>query len=237
MNDPEPNNSGEREKQADAIIKLALRHADLFHAPDGTGFADVRVNEHRETLRIRSKGFRLWMIRLFYEARSTAPNSDAMSNALNVLEANARYDGTERQVSVRVAGVDSKIYVDLGTPDWAAVEIDACGWRIVSSPSVRFRRARGCLPLPRPVHGGCVTALRRFLNLKGDEDFALVVAWVLAAFRNRGPYPVLVLAGEQGSAKSTLARVLKRLVDPNTAPLRKLAVATVTYSSRPTIVM
>ncbi len=35
-----------------------------------------------------------------------------------------------------------------------------------------------------------------------------------------GPYPVLCLHGEQGSAKSTAARVLRELVDPNTAPLR-----------------
>lgn len=47
-------------------------------------------------------------------------------------------------------------------------------------------------------------------------------AWVLAALRNHGPYPVLVLSGEQGSAKSTFSRVLRSLLDPNTAPLRAL---------------
>src|SRR5262249_3117857 len=50
----------------------------------------------------------------------------------------------------------------------------------------------------------------------------LAVAWLLAALRNCGPYPVLVLSGEQGSAKSTAAAMLRALVDPNTAPLRAL---------------
>ena len=54
------------------------------------------------------------------------------------------------------------------------------------------------------------------------KNFTLAVAWLLAALRNEGPYPVLVLTGEQGSAKSTCARMLRALVDPSQAPLRSV---------------
>ena len=67
---------------------------------------------------------------------------------------------------------------------------------------------------------GRSTALRAFLNLASDDDFNLAVAWLLAALRPTGPYPVLVLTGEQGSAKSTCARMLRALVDPHEAALR-----------------
>ena len=50
----------------------------------------------------------------------------------------------------------------------------------------------------------------------------LVTAWLLATFRNHGPYPVLVLMGEHGTAKSTFSEILRGLVDPNTAALRTL---------------
>ena len=40
-----------------------------------------------------------------------------------------------------------------------------------------------------PVPGGSVTALRSFLNVQSEHDFALVVAWTLACLRNRVPYP------------------------------------------------
>jgi hypothetical protein len=50
----------------------------------------------------------------------------------------------------------------------------------------------------------------------------LVVAWILAALRNRGPYPVIALSGEQGSAKSTFSGLVRSVLDPNTAPLRAL---------------
>ena len=48
--------------QADILIELA-ETAELFHAPDGTGFADLVINGHRETWPIRAKGFRRWLAR------------------------------------------------------------------------------------------------------------------------------------------------------------------------------
>ena len=75
------------------------------------------------------------------------------------------------------------------------------------------------LPLPTPESGGSLRELRTFLNVE-DSTWPLVVAWLVAALRPRGPYPVLALFGEQGSAKSTTGRLLRDLVDPNSAPLR-----------------
>ena len=125
-------------------------------------------------------------------------------------------------VHVRVGGLDGRLYLDLCDETWRAVEIDATGWRVIDNPPVRFRRAAGMQPLPVPVPGGSVEALRPFLNVRSDADFVLVVAWALAVLRNRGPYPVIVLSGEQGSAKSTFSAILRALLDPNTAPLRAL---------------
>ena len=207
--------------QADILIDLA-QTAELFHAPDGTGFADLDVNGHRETWPIRSKGFRRWLARCFFEATGGAPSSEALQSALNVIEAKAHFDAPERVVHIRVGGLDGRLYLDLCDATWRAVEIDATGWRVIDNPPVRFRRAAGMKPLPVPVAGGSIEVLRSFLNVKSDHDFVLVVAWALAVLRNRGPYPVIALSGEQGSAKSTFSAILRSLLDPNTAPLRAL---------------
>jgi hypothetical protein len=76
-------------------------------------------------------------------------------------------------------------------------------------------------PLPMPIKNGSVEDLKSFLNV-GGAGFELVAFWLLAALRDRGPYPILVVSGEQGSAKSTFTTILRSLVDPNTAPLRAL---------------
>lgn len=206
---------------ADILIDLA-QTAELFHAPDGTGFADLDINGHRETWPIRAKGFRRWLARCFFEETGGAPSSEALQSALNVIEAKAHFDAPERTVYVRIGGLDGRLYLDLGDQTWRAVEIDAAGWRVIDHPPVRFRRAAGMQALPAPVVGGSVEALRSFLNVRSDAVFVLVIAWALACLRNRGPYPVIVLSGEQGSAKSTFSAILRALLDPNTAPLRAL---------------
>ena len=145
-----------------------------------------------------------------------------MAAALNVIEAKAHYDADERQVHTRVARLDGKLYLDLCDAGWRAVEIGAAGWRIVDTPPVRFRRASGALPLPVPVRGEKIDDLKPFLNVRSDRDFILIVSWALAAFLDHGPYPVLAFAGEQGTSKSTVSKILRALIDPNTAPLRAL---------------
>lgn len=207
--------------QADILIDLAQTVA-LFHTPDSCGFADLDIKGHRETWPIRAKGFRRWLARRFFEETGGAPSSEALQSALNVIEAKAHFDAPERQVHIRVGELDGRLYLDLGDETWRAVEIDAAGWRIIENPPVRFRRASGMKPMPIPVRGGSVATLRSFLNVQVDADFVLVVAWALACLRSRGPYPVIVLSGEQGSAKSTFSAILRALLDPNTAPLRAL---------------
>jgi len=220
--DEENGDAGRRTlTQADILVGLAA-DASLFHAPDGTAFADVEIDGHRETWPVRAKNFRQWLARLFYNATGGALSSEAIQAALNVLEARAHFDAPEQAVHVRVGGLDDKLYLDLGDDGWRAVEIDQSGWRVIGHPPVRFRRATGMRPLPIPVPGGSVEMLRPFLNVQSEDDFVLVVAWALAALRNRAPYPLLVLSGEQGSAKSTFSGILRALLDPNSSPLRAL---------------
>ncbi len=78
------------------------------------------------------------------------------------------------------------------------------------------------LPLPMPQRGGSLEQLTSLLNLPDRGDLVLVTTWLLATLRHGGPYPLLVIAGEQGSAKTVLSKMLRALVDPNTAPVRTL---------------
>jgi hypothetical protein len=148
--------------QADALIELASS-AELSHAPDDVSYADININDHRETCRLGSKRFRRWLAQRFFEKTSGAPASGAMQMALDVIEARAQFCAPEREVFVRVGHCDGRLYVDLGDPTWRAIEIGPEGWRIVDRPPVRFYRACGMKALPEPVTGGSIGVLRSFL--------------------------------------------------------------------------
>ena len=110
-------------------------------------------------------------------------------------------------------------YLDLGDPSWQCVAIRPEGCRVVEHAPVFFRRPRGFRAMPRPQWDGSIDLLKKYTNV-ADGDFPLLAAWMAAALRPAGPYPILILTGEQGSAKSTMARVARRLIDPCSAILK-----------------
>jgi hypothetical protein len=209
-----------RAKQSDLLDALA-ETLELFHAPDGTGYADIEINGHRETWALGSKGFKNWLMRTCYQLMGSVPTPDAVQTAINFFQAKAQIDAPKHSVYVRTGGHSGRIYLDLGDEHWRAVEIDANGWRVIDRPPVRFRRTAGMHPLPVPEKGGSINGLRRVLNVR-DDQFVLVVTWLMAALRDCAPYPLLVISGEQGSAKSGLVKHAKLVIDPGAAPLRAL---------------
>ena len=148
------------------------------------------------------------------------PDHQALQDALRTLDGMAFYAGEKHDVHLRLAEHKGCIYLDLTNDAWEAVEISKKGWRVVPAPPVKFRRAKGMLPLPHPVSGGNLAKLRTFINIESDNDSALFLGALVGDFQPRGPYPITAFYGEQGSAKSTNARVRRAIVDPNKAALR-----------------
>jgi hypothetical protein len=109
------------------------------------------IDGHRETWPIRSERFRAWLRQQYYERTWDAPSPGALNAALNVIEAQAQFDGPERKISVRLAEHDGLIYLDLADEFWRCVEIVA-RWRanlknrLRSIETNRANLAHGRLP-------------------------------------------------------------------------------------------
>jgi hypothetical protein len=215
---------------AERIVKLVKEAGvELFHDDEPIAYVSLEVDGHRETWPLKSTTFKRWVQKLAYDSverimgfapTGWVPSAQEIKDALGTLEAIALFDGETISVYVRLAPFEDAIYLDLCDDDWQSVRISPSGWSVVKKPPVRFRRAPGMKALPAPEHGGSLDELREFLNV-GDDEFRLVAGWLVSAFHPEMPYPVLALHGEQGSAKSTAARVLRELIDPNKADLRR----------------
>lgn len=204
--------------QADTLISLV---SDLeFFRCNGAAYVTIPVGNHVENYPVKSSLFRTWLQNRLYKAKGKAASTNALQDAIGILEARALFDGAEHQVYLRVAGVEGRIHIDLGNADWQCVEIDADGWRILDTAPVHFIRSKDMSALANPSTDGDLSILRKYVNVE-DKDWILVAAWLSFSVTPHGPYPVLVLNGEQGSGKSFACRALKRITDNHETQLRR----------------
>jgi hypothetical protein len=212
----ENENENEKGSQAARLLRLASS-CDYWHDPERRAYATVNLTGGGiANYMVESGDFRDWLSSSFFKSEGRSHSGAALDEAVGALTARARFDGDEHPVHIRVAGHGGAVYIDLGCPAWRAVEVTGRGWRVVDSVPVKFTRRRGMLALPVPVEGGSLADLRGLLNAT-DEGFTMMLSWLIGAFRPSGSYPILSISGEQGSAKSTTCRLLRRLVDPHVA--------------------
>ena len=65
--------------QTQAEFCSGLAGSPICSMSDGTGYADLDINGHRETWPVRSKGFTRWLARAFFDETNGAPNSEALA--------------------------------------------------------------------------------------------------------------------------------------------------------------
>lgn len=212
----------EKSSQADRIVQAATKEGtELWHTPQGESYLTFEINGHREHHGLRSKASKNWLSLQLYRSDNKAPSSQAMQDALNVLEGKAIYEGLEYPVFVRMARYEDSVIIDIGDDTWEAIEITASGWQVITDPPIRFKRPRSLMPLPRPEEGGSWEDLRALLNISDERHWSLLLSWLVQAYWPEGPYAHLILTGEQGSGKTKLTWLLKQLVDPSRAALRR----------------
>ena len=191
--------------------------AAFFRSSEGRFHARVVIDGRQEIIGLRSAVFRDWLVGEYLNAHRKLPSLRSLGRVLQVLEANNRFGAAAPTVHLRVgfnpAEGEGVYYLDLADPEGRAVRICASGWSIALRSNVHFRRPHGMLPLPVPSRDGSIELLRPFVNV-ADSEFQLLIGWMAAALRPAGPYPILVTHGEQGAAKSTLTKVIRQLIDP-----------------------
>lgn len=201
-------------------LQEILKKVRCFHTPGKDTYLIIKRDDHNEIWPVRSTYVEHWLRHIHYKATSSSLKSAYLGEILDQLETLALFEGEKHELYTRIAEHKNKIFIDLCNERWEVVEISKKGWKIIQYPPVKFRRPYGMLSLPHPEKGGSLNKLNRFLNAGEFASKVMLFSWLIGSIRPVGPYCILLLLGEQGSAKSTLSRVLRALIDPYLGSLR-----------------
>jgi hypothetical protein len=202
-----------------ALIQLASEEVEDFFVNElGEFYASIDINGMTKNVNIEKKHFKLWLRRIYYNTFGTPPSENTIKEALSTIIALEDGKYNNRMSSpTRLARLDDTIYIDLGHENNFYVKINKSGWEIVKSTPIKFVRPSTFLSLPTPQRGGNIHDFKRIMTVD-DDQFALIMGYIVGCYNVGTPFPILVLQGGQGSAKSTTAELIKYLVD-NALPL------------------
>nr|MDQ5827483.1 bifunctional DNA primase/polymerase [Chloroflexota bacterium] len=206
-----PEEKEDRRNQADRLIGYALKDVQgLFVDQHGAPHALVGG----EPLPLNSRCYS-WLRRLMWHHEERAVSGEYLKTAAGTLAAHAEFSGEIRELHTRAAWHEDTLYYELRPGRVVGVGSDV--WDFGSNPPVLFRRYPNLKLLPDPRPGGDVKALASYANLKTKRDKRLFIAYAVTAALPHVGRPILNASGAMGSGKTTIGRLLKRLLDP-TAP-------------------
>lgn len=208
--------------KAKNIIDIALEQiSELFVDEYDEPYAALLVNDHLEIIHLRSRRFRSWLANRFFMTTKMIADSQNIKDGINILSAKAVFGGNRKELNLRVTatvnGNDLTWYYDLTNKNWEFIRVTSKGWEIVNNLII-FRRFTNQLPQDYPSREYPHDIFEKFmklLNIKGEENKLLLKCYIISLFIPYISKPVLMLYGEQGSAKSTFEELIKMLADPS----------------------
>lgn len=203
-----------KEVQRNGIEAVADQNGEIFVGiPQAAG--GVIYHQHRST---PSKAFFRLMV---FRGTGKPLKQEPLTELLDNLEANALHTLPPVSIHLRWARDGDQLVLDPGWPNADRILVRRSGWTIGRADHVRFRRPAGFGALPRPGSGKGLRRLTQLLGLEG-RNAILFITFLMNCMRPNGPYMFLMIEGVQGSGKSALSTVIRRIVDPNAVPKGRL---------------
>jgi len=204
------------------LIDMVQAMGELFISTDDEPYITFPNDGHAETWALESRTFRELVSNQYFERFGRAPRAQQLNDALTTLSGSARYarsaHGIE-EVFLRVAKKESDYLLDMTDANWRVIKLSPNGFEILNESPVKFRRPKGAMPLFEPDSSGEKSDLLKLVNVQPD-DVPILVAVMCEMLRPETAYPVIEIAGEQGSGKSTTQKNIRRLIDPKDVALR-----------------
>jgi hypothetical protein len=233
INKNDPENQTAEQKKAAGIVQSwlnfakdfdAFRDAEdafyIFHERDAVSLKFTRCND---------------ILRAVARADYVKLNKDSLEQIQSILRCNALAKPC-RPVNRRIAMDGEAHLIDLADPGRHQARVDQRGVTIVQSGVAIFSREKGYGELPMPVIPTDVAQAWGFLDPLllpvPEADREPLVAVMVEWLKSNSPHPILILIGQEGTGKSTLAGRITMVIDPSVGkPPRVLHTERAFYST------
>lgn len=163
-----------RGSQEEAVLEIAETEWSLFHDRSGNPYARL---ENGQVLRLDQKAAERILRQRFRALYDSTVNSAVLRNCFEELISRALYDAPEQNVWLRVGQANSgETAIDLGDDSYESIKVSGTDVTVGPADCNHLRKPQGGR-LPSPAADGDLDLLREFVNVEGEGDFRLVVAW------------------------------------------------------------
>jgi hypothetical protein len=210
---------------ADNLVELILENSKLFKDEFEIPHALIKISNHFEVLSIEGSKFESYVSKLYYDkCDKKIANAESINNAISTIKGKALFEGQTIPLHLKVAWANEtnkdEIYYDLSDEKRRCIKITkGIGWKIMNNQiEVLFKRYGHQAPQVEPSHDYDSKIYDNFidsLNIKNEKHKLLVKIWIISLLILGISHPILLPYGEKGSAKSTLQKKIKMLIDPS----------------------
>lgn len=207
------------ESSPSSILIALSERAEYYRDDLEEGYAAVQIQGHKEVYKVRSSRFRKWLTLLYYKQTGKAPSTEALSQAMSVIETKALFEGKPVSLSRRVARDEDKFFYDVGDENWTAVQLEPGQWRILTNPPVLFIRSKNTKGQLLSENGADVHLLDKHFRFGSPDQMFLFKVYLIHCLIPDIPHLIAIFHGEKGASKTTSVRKTRRLIDPSSRDL------------------
>lgn len=202
------------------IEVLSDLNTEYFLNTNEESYVTTTYNHFCRTFKVQSKTFKSFLQQLLKDKGMIVKISD-IANGIEDIEAHCQLSNVTKHVFNRI-GYDERgsIIIDLANNKNEYVIIDKNSYNIVNNIKTPIVRHHLNSELPQPVEcdlNASIDLIKKYLNLKRNDDLYLVLAFILKTFIiNVKSCVILVFQGKQDSGKSIASELIKYIIDPST---------------------
>lgn len=191
-------------------------NVSFFHDQNNQGYARIKLKERFINVPIFSDDFKDYVRRKYYLSRKETISTQVLDSNLGIFNAKAKYECDKYPLFHRVASVDGVVYYDLCNDAGEIIKIDDNGWSFVDSSKVPYLfKVGSSQPQVRPEQGGDLKSFLELVNIKNPESQMLLLSTLPVRLLRDIHQAIVYIHGPAGSAKSTLTKMVKDLLDPS----------------------